>query len=829
MKKSSVWLAIFVLVMSVLLPTVRIAKANLVTENTLTSAVKLTDNGAIDESFSAAGVKWYKYTPTASDTKKHSHVKVTLKSDYILNITMFASAEKAKNNEVYEQYVAGTVENGKAILKFPYAWEGTYYIKVEYSGFMDESFMMDDVPAEPPTDENLGEEIPVTNVPYTLTAEPVTLAPSTELASGNACPVELGVDGKKDAKTMLSDIRIFRDGILSKTADGRELSALYYKAAPFLAAKLVTDRALKQQVYGHLVTIQPLVKDMNKYGVASTRVISKSEAQAIQALFDITFANVPVALQKKMTTAAKNVGLTDGLAGEDLANVVQKATGELTKKSSGKYIVKLKDGYSFNKFKQQATGKATASTLAVNNNEILADTYVVDLKPQQATASTKAQQAITEKSAAQIANMAAVEYIEPATTYHALAADVQYPYQWSLQNTGAEGITGADVGNVKLQKLVNNTALKTTTIAVIDTGVDNTLADLKKVVLMKKGRNYVDRQQQAIDDNGHGTHVSGIIAAQANNGYSMRGINQHTKILPIKVLDASGGGSLENVALGIKYAVDQGAKVINLSLGGTYSRTIEAALKYAHSKNVAVIVASGNDGIQGISYPGSSRYVISVGATNPLDVVSDYSNYGYKLDLVAPGSNIPSLVPNGNVTYMSGTSMATPHVASVVGLLKSANPSMNIGQIRTVLHESSKHVAFDEKDNNGSSAGTGDILNLLIGLGGGDEEPETGTLAVGKDLVSGYGRLNGFNALSAAVLKTNIAKTTKPTVLTGKALAGSKVVVKKGSKVVATKTVPSNGKFSIKLAKQKNKQKLTVTVTHKATIAKTSLAVYVKK
>jgi len=95
--------------------------------------------------------------------------------------------------------------------------------------------------------------------------------------------------------------------------------------------------------------------------------------------------------------------------------------------------------------------------------------------------------------------------------------------------------------------------------------------------------------------------------------------------------------------------------------------------------------------------------------------------------------------------------------------------------------------------------------------------------------VSGYGRLNGFNALSTAVLKTDIAKTTKPTVLSGKALAGSKIVVKKGSKVLATKKVPSNGKFNIKLAKQKNKQKLTVVVTNKATTAKAVLAVYVKK
>ena len=131
MKKSSVWLAILVLIISVLLPTVRVANASAVADADLANAIKLGDNTTIDETFNEAGVKWFKYKPTASDIKKHSHVKLTLKSDYILNVTMFSSAEKAQNNEAYEQYVAGTVENGKAIIKFPYAWDETYYIKVE--------------------------------------------------------------------------------------------------------------------------------------------------------------------------------------------------------------------------------------------------------------------------------------------------------------------------------------------------------------------------------------------------------------------------------------------------------------------------------------------------------------------------------------------------------------------------------------------------------------------------------------------------------------------------------------------------------------------------
>nr|MDH3164261.1 S8 family serine peptidase [Bacillus licheniformis] len=124
------------------------------------------------------------------------------------------------------------------------------------------------------------------------------------------------------------------------------------------------------------------------------------------------------------------------------------------------------------------------------------------------------------------------------------------------------------------------------------------------------------------------------------------------------MLDSSGSGDTEQIANGIIYAADHGAKVINLSLGGPYSRVMEYALKYAASKNVTIVAATGNDGVSEISYPASSKYTLSVGATNNLDLVSDYSNYGKGLDMVAPGTDIPSLVPDGNVTYMSGTSMA---------------------------------------------------------------------------------------------------------------------------------------------------------------------------
>lgn len=815
MKRTIMWLVAFVLILSFALPNVQVAKAVETTDVDLNAAQVLTDGQTLEQQFTEVGQSWFTYTPTAKDIKQHSHVKLTLKSDYILNITVYSSAEKAKDNKPFDQYIASSVD-GKAIIQFPYAWEGPYYIKVEYDGLADT--------IAPPVDE---EGNPVIAVNYSLTATPVTLAPSTELETSTYCPVEMSVQSNVGASKILKDIRAFRDGILSKTEEGRNLSTLYYKAAPFLAAKILTDSSLKKDVYKHLVTIQPLVADMNKNGASSTRVISKSEAEAITALYNITFDNVPAAIQQKLEKAATTIGLKDNLAGELVTEVVSKATGDVTKKGTkNQYIVKLKEGASLNAFKQAVNGHPTASTLSVSNQQILDDTYAVELDVQ--ADSTAQLQKQSKKTMAQIEAMPIVDYIEPVTSYNAVATDAQYSYQWSLNNTGSDGMKNADIRNTQLQKLAKATKLSTTTIAVIDTGVDHTLQDLKNVVVTKKGRNYVDRQQDAMDDYGHGTHVAGIIAAQANNGYSMTGINQKTKILPVKVLDASGSGTNEGIALGIKYAVDQGAKIINLSLGGSYSRTLEAALKYAYDKNVAVIAASGNDGAQAISYPGSSRYVISVGATNALDVVSDYSNYGYKLDVVAPGSNIPSLLPNGNVTYLSGTSMAAPHVAAIVGLMKSANSSLKVEQIRNILHETTKNVAFTEKDK--TDAASGDYMNLIGGLLGDEPTEEKGKLAPGKDLISGYGRVNGLNALSAAILKANVSKVTvKSTKVSGKALKGTKIVLKQGSKTLGKQTVPASGKFSIKIKKQKVGKKLTLTMTNTKTTAKATMNVFVVK
>ncbi|MFJ8263825.1 S8 family serine peptidase [Rummeliibacillus sp. NPDC094406] len=817
--KLTSWLLIFALIFGFIIP--QTSHAETIPATGVGEATTITDGKVIDSAFEQPGVKWYKITPTKDEITKYSHLKIEINSDQVVNVSVYSSKENAEKDQTFEQYSAGTIPGTPAIIQFPYAWDNTYYIKVEYYGLIENP----DGTVNP--DASL-EGADFGNASYTLKTSSVKLPPSTEDSAGASCPVESSVNGKSSAKEMLKDLRLFRDGILSKTEQGRQLSSLYYKSAPFLIMKLAFNKNMQEDIYDNLVVLQPLINDLNINGASSSRVISKSEAKAINALYKIANDAVPTKLKTEMESLSKKANLTN-LAGESVVDVANRLGIKLPQTSSGKYIVKLKDGKTLSSVQSKIKGSSTLSTLSVvdKQDELFDNMYVVKLNNQKSGLSAKAQATSLLTTVSQVKKLPEVEFVEPVQTYHALSNDIQSFYQWSLKNSGGdEGLKGADIRNDKLQSLLSKQNVKDTVIAVVDTGVDYTLADLKNRVRTDIGKNFVDKDQPPLDDNGHGTHVSGIIAAESNNGYSMEGIDQKAKIMPVKVLDASGSGDTEQIAYGIKYAVDHGAKVINLSLGGKYSRVLEYALKYAASRNVVVVAASGNDGQYGISYPGSSQYVISVGATNTLDIVSDYSNYGEKLDLVAPGTNIPSIVPNGNVTYMSGTSMATPHVAAVAGLLLSENPKLKVADIRKILHESSDKVAFEEKDNKDENSS---ILDM-IGSGVSGMDPEDFDLPIGSDLVSGFGRLNAFSAVSTADLKVKVNPITeKKTSVTGNAIKGAKVEVKKGSKVIGKATASSKGTFSVKIPAQKINQKLLVTISDSTGLAKSTLTVYVEK
>lgn len=206
-------------------------------------------------------------------------------------------------------------------------------------------------------------------------------------------------------------------------------------------------------------------------------------------------------------------------------------------------------------------------------------------------------------------------------------------------------------------------------VAVIDTGVDLSHPDL--VNQLVSGFDFVDYDSTPQDMNGHGTHCAGTIVALQNNSQGIAGLAPMSRVMPVRVLGADGSGTVSDVAAGMTYAVDHGAKILSLSLGSTAdSSALRDAVTYAHDHGVLVVCAAGNAGNVAKTYPAAIPGVLSVAATDPNDRRASFSSYGPAWVMVAaPGTNIVSLLPGGRYGTASGTSMATPFVAATAALV----------------------------------------------------------------------------------------------------------------------------------------------------------------
>ena len=211
------------------------------------------------------------------------------------------------------------------------------------------------------------------------------------------------------------------------------------------------------------------------------------------------------------------------------------------------------------------------------------------------------------------------------------------------------------------------------------------------------------------DDNGHGTHVSGIIGAEEGNGIGGVGACFGPRILPVKVLNASGSGTNDTISEGIRYAADNGARVINMSLGGSgASDTMQNAVNYAYDKGATVFASSGNTSDTTMNYPAGYDNVVGVGATTNQDTRADFSTYNSSVDISAPGKDIFSTMPTYPVTlnytaaknydYLSGTSMACPMAAGVGSLVISKNPGMSPSDVESALTSTAEDLGAPGRD-----------------------------------------------------------------------------------------------------------------------------------
>ncbi len=239
-------------------------------------------------------------------------------------------------------------------------------------------------------------------------------------------------------------------------------------------------------------------------------------------------------------------------------------------------------------------------------------------------------------------------------------------------------------------------------IAVLDTGVNASHSDLTSKLLA--GYNVISNSANANDDSGHGTFVAGLLAQVA----------PAARIMPIKVLDNTGRGTVADAADGLRYAADRGAKIINVSLG-VYndSKTLKDAVSYAQKKGAMVVASAGNDNTNQVRYPAAYSEVVAVAATDQLKQKASFSNYGKEVTLSAPGVQLYSTYWLGGYAYGSGTSFATPQVAGEAALIWALHPELKAKDVSARL--SSSATSLKLLDNiYGSQLGKG-LINSYQG------------------------------------------------------------------------------------------------------------------
>ena len=282
-----------------------------------------------------------------------------------------------------------------------------------------------------------------------------------------------------------------------------------------------------------------------------------------------------------------------------------------------------------------------------------------------------------------------VRYVELDGPVHALetSPDPGRARQWGLDAVGAPLAWSVTRGPGVV-------------VAVVDTGIAPA-PDLEGRVL--PGWNVVEGTTDAVDDNGHGTHVAGTIGETADNGLAEAGLAPEVSLLPVKVLDASGSGSDSDVATGIVWAADHAARVVNLSLGGAQrSRVLSDAVRYATAHGVLIVAAAGNES-GAVGYPARIGGVLGVGAVDSTLARASFSNTGTGLDIVAPGVGILQQTIGGapgsfGDATLSGTSMATPFVAATAALVLASKPGTSPASVARLLERTAQDLGVAGRD-----------------------------------------------------------------------------------------------------------------------------------
>ena len=287
-----------------------------------------------------------------------------------------------------------------------------------------------------------------------------------------------------------------------------------------------------------------------------------------------------------------------------------------------------------------------------------------------------------------------VEWAEPDHLRSAMTIpnDQLYKqFQWNLRTIGMEQAWDITTGSSNV------------IVAVLDTGVDITHPDLAGKLI--PGYDFLNDTPDPADDSGHGTHDIGIIGAASNNNLGIAGMDWQSPIMPLKVLNSSGVGPDSAISRGIIYAVDHGARVINMSFGSpNTSQTLAAAVRYAYDKGAVLVAAAGNTAKldNAVIYPAAFEQVLAVGATDESDKIADFSQHHSYVGVSAPGVHIVSTfwrgAGYGSYVSASGTSEAAPEVSGLAALVLAANPALTNKQVTQIIESTADDLGAPGKD-----------------------------------------------------------------------------------------------------------------------------------
>ncbi|WP_323675502.1 S8 family serine peptidase [Halorubellus sp. PRR65] len=293
-----------------------------------------------------------------------------------------------------------------------------------------------------------------------------------------------------------------------------------------------------------------------------------------------------------------------------------------------------------------------------------------------------------------IAKKEHVKYAEDNATFHALATpnDPKFGQQYAPQQVNSDQAWDTTFGDSNV------------TIAVVDTGAQYSHPDLSGNYESDPGKDFVDNDADPApdvpSDEYHGTHVSGCAAAVVDNGTGVAG-QGNSSLINGRALDESGGGSLSDIADAVKWAADQGADVINMSLGGGgYTDTMKNAVSYATNNGSLVFAAAGNDGSQGVSYPAAYSECVAVSAVDDSENLASFSQYGSSVELCAPGVDVLSTTTETRGSYetLSGTSMATPVTSGVAGLTLAKWSGLTNNELRSHLKNTAADIGLSSDE-----------------------------------------------------------------------------------------------------------------------------------